>query len=65
MAVQRSSMKSGWILISETALSFQTFKSQAAKNILSYIIVTMPSSQLLSLMSITMCAQQSEWENEK
>ena len=43
----------------------QTFISQAAKNILSYIIVTTPSSQLLSLMNITMCAQQSEWKKEK
>lgn len=43
----------------------QAFRSQAAKNIPSYLMVALLGRQPFSLISITMCAQQSEWKKEK
>lgn len=54
-----------WHLYAPSRCKVQAFRSQAAKNILSYLMVALLGRQLFSLISITMCAQQSEWKKEK
>lgn len=54
-----------WHVYAPSRCEFQTFINQAGEHILSYLIVALLGSSLFALISITLCAQQSEWKKEK